>query len=173
VDGFLLNDLQIESEKNFPDFKTLSLDGEEITEKIFENKITVLCLWTTNQENCYKILSELEEIQKSFPDDVQIIGLVGDVQTNESEKFSYAKNISKNFSPNILQLTVNDNFYPVLAKIKTVPTTIFVDKNKNIIGQAVGGTDSKFIIRELNYILEKDSPKVSALKKIQKIILYN
>ena len=92
--------------------------------KIFENKITVLCLWTANQKDCYKILSELEEIQKNFPDDIQIIGLLGDVQTNETEKFSYAKNISKNFSPNILQLTVNDNFYSVLAKIETVPTTI-------------------------------------------------
>lgn len=172
ADGFLLNDLQIESEKSFPPFETLSLDEKIFTEKIFDEKITVIFFWTTNQEICFKTLSELAEIQKIFSDKIQIVGLVGDVRTNEIEKFPAAKKISKKFAPNILQLTVNDNFFPVLEKIHTVPMTIFVDKNKNIIGQAVGSTDSDFIRQEIKYILEKDSPKNIAQKKIHEIILY-
>lgn len=171
LDGFLLNDLQVESEKKFPNFKTVTLDGEEVTEKIFENKITALCLWTTNQEICYKILPELESMQKNFSNDVQFICLVGDVRTNEIEKFPAAKNIAEKFSPNILQLAVNDDFSPVLEKIRTIPTTIFIDKNKFLVGQPAGGTDSKFILRELHYILQKDSPKFSTQKKIHEIIL--
>lgn len=171
VDGFLLNDLQLESEKNFPTFKTLSLDRKEFTENIFAEKITVLCVWTTNQES-FEILSQLDVMQKNLPANVQIVGLVGDIRTNEIEKFSVANNIAKKYSPQILQLTVNDSFYPVLSKVRTVPTTIFIDENKNLVGQPAGSIDSEFIRRELEYILEKDSPKNSALRKIQENILY-
>lgn len=169
VDGFLLNDLQIETEENFPPFETLNLNGEKITEKIFKEKISVICIWTTNQKD-FKILSELEEIQKKFSDKIQIVGLVGDVRSNEIEKFSAAKEISKKFSPNILQLTVNDDFFPVLGKIRTVPTTIFLDKNKKIIAQPVGDANLKFIEKEIEFILKKNSPETFSQEKIQKII---
>ena len=169
IDGFLLNDLQIETEEKFPPFETLNLDGEKITDKIFEEKISVICIWTTNQKD-FKILSELEKIQKNFSDKIQIVGLVGDVRSNETEKFSAAKEISKKFSPNILQLTVNDDFFPVLGKIRIVPMTIFLDENKKIIAQPVGDANLKFVEKEIEFILKKNSPENFVREKIQKII---
>ncbi len=173
VDVFLFNDLTLENEvKKFPNFSTVNLEGESITEKIFADKITVLCVWTTNQEICFEVLRELDTMQKNFPADVQVVGLVGDLRADDTEKFFVAKNIAKKYSPQILQLAVNDDFYSVLSKIKSVPTTIFVDKQGNLAGQPAGGANVKFIRRELEYILEKDSPKFSALKKIQDTILF-
>ena len=165
VDVFLFNDLQIDEVKKFPEFKTVTLDGAEVTEKIFAEKITVLCIWITTQKN-FDILSELNLMQKNFPADVQVIGLVGD------KNFADAEKIAKKYSPQILQLAVNDDFFPVLEKIRQVPTTIFIDKHGFLVGQPVGGADAKFIFQELNYILQKDSPKFSALKKIQDAILF-
>ena len=166
VDGFLMNDLQLENEvKKFPAFKTETLSGEEVTQEIFSEKITILCIWTTNQEN-FEVLAELERMQKNLPADVQIIGVIGNYQIDE------AKKISEKFSPSILQLKVNDNFFPVLEKVRTVPTTIFIDKQKNLVGQPAGGADAKFIRRELDYILKKKSPQFLAAEKIHENILY-
>ena len=169
VDGFLLNDLQLENEK-FPAFKTFSLNGEEFTDEIFSEKLTVICIWTTTQEN-FKILSELEDLQKKF-EKIKIICLVGDVQADDKEKILIAREISKKFSPNILQLTVNDDFYEILSKIKNVPTTIFIDSKKFLIGQFVSSSDSEFISREIEYILEKDSEKYAAMRFIQENIFF-
>lgn len=160
LDGFLLNDLQIENEK-FPAFQTVDLAGNKFTEKIFKNKITILCIWTT--EN-FQILSDLSDLQKNLRADIQIICIVGD------KNHVRAKNISDKFAPNILQLTANDDFYKILSKIKTVPTAIFLDKNLNLVGQPASNID--FIRRELNYILEKNSESNSALQEIQEIIFF-
>ena len=165
VDVFLFNDLQIDEVKKFPAFKTVTLDGEAVTEKIFAEKITALCIWTTTQEN-FEMLSELNSMQKNLPAEVQVIGLVGD------KNFADAEKIAKKYSPQITQLEVNDDFYPVLEKVRQVPTTIFIDKQGFLVGQPAGGADAKFIFQELNYILQKDSPKYFALKKIQEIILF-
>ena len=165
VDGFLMNDLQLGDEK-FPAFRTVTFDGEEVTEKIFADKITILCIWTARTEICFEILSKLETMQKNLPADAQIIGLFGE------KDFSAAKKISQKYAPSIPQLVANDDFFPVLTKIKTVPTTIFIDKRGNLIGQPAGGADAKFISRELNYILEKDSEKFLTAQKIQENILY-
>lgn len=164
VDGFLINDLPLEENIKFPAFKTETLNGEEITQEIFSEKITILCIWTTKQEN-FSVLSELEAMKKNLPADVQIIGLVGNFEVDT------AKKISEKFSPSILQLKVNDDFFPVLEKIRTVPTTIFIDKSGNLIGQPAGA-DAKFIRRELDYILQKKSPQFLAAEKIHENILY-
>ncbi len=165
VDGFLMNELPLEENKKFPAFKTETLSGEEVTQEIFSEKITILCIWTSKQKN-FEVLAELERMQKNLPADVQIIGLVGNFEMDE------AKKISEKFSPSILQLKVNDDFFPVLEKIRTVPTTIFIDKQKNLIGQPAGGSDIKFIRRELDYILKKKSPQFLAAEKIHENILY-
>ena len=67
VDGFLMNDLQLEENIKFPDFQTVTFDGEEVTEKIFDGKITILCIWTARTEICFEVLSELETMQKNLP----------------------------------------------------------------------------------------------------------
>lgn len=165
VDGFLINDLPLEENIKFPDFRTETLSGKLVTEKIFSDKITILCIWTTNQE-IFSILYELENMKKNLPAEVQIIGVIGNFEVD------VAKKISEKYSPSILQLKVNDDFFPVLEKIRTVPTTIFIDKSGNLIGQPVGGADVKFIKRELDYILKKKSQQFLTAEKIQKNILY-
>ena len=169
VDIFFVADLPLELEmmkgnKKFPNFETKFLDGEGATEKIFAGKITALILWTTQAENCFELLQKIDSEQKNFPDNVQVVGLIGD------KNFSDAEKIAKKYSPTMRHLLVNDDFYPVLSKIRTVPMTIFVDESGNLVGQPVGG-NAEMILREMQFILEKDSPRSESLKKIQNIIL--
>ena len=61
-------------------FSTVDLDGNEVTDDIFRNKkLTVINIWGTFCGPCVNELPELESWSEEMPDDVQIIGLVGDV----------------------------------------------------------------------------------------------
>ena len=169
VDIFFVSDLPLELEimqgdKKFPSFETKFLDGEVATEKIFTDKITVLILWTTKAENCFGLLQKLDAEQKNLPVQVQIIGLIGD------KNFSAAEKIAKKYSPHLRHLLANDDFYSVLSKIRIVPMTIFVDEQGNLVGQPVAG-NTEMILRELKFVLEKDSPRSKTLQKIQNILL--
>ena len=168
VDIFFVEDFALDfGTKNFPAFNTVELNGEQVTEKIFDGKISVVIVWSVQNEKSLDLLKNLESESKNFPGNIQLIGLIGNT---DAENFSRACDFAKNFSPTIKQLAVNDDFAPVLSKIKFVPTIIFVDEHRNFIGQPAGG-DLKFILRELNFILEKNSERNQSLIKIQEIIL--
>lgn len=162
---------QVNLEKNFPAFQTVDLDGQSATENIFHGKITALCIWSVKAEDSFVVLEKLDAEIKNLPENVQVIGLVGKVQADD-EDLQPARIAAKKYSPSIRHLVVNDDFIPILQKIRTAPTTIFIDEQGNLIGQPAGGLNAEFIFRELNYILEKDSPRNQTLKKIQEIILH-
>lgn len=137
--------------KNFPSFVTEDLSGNVFTNKIFDGKLTVILLWTTNSEPCLKVLKNLD---MNLPPNCQVIGLIGDKNFDAAQvqKFS-----------SIPQLKVNDDFAPLLTKIKIVPTVIFIDRHGNLIEPPQFVPNAKFIREELIRLSEKDSPKVKAL----------
>lgn len=175
VDIFFVEDLPLELEmmrgdKKFPAFETVYLDGEVATDKIFSGKITALVLWTTDNEISFELLNNLDAEIKNLPPQVQVIGLVGNSNLSNTEILQRAKNLAEKFSPNIRHLVVNDDFFPVLSKIRFAPVTVFIDERGYLVGQPAGA-DLNFILRELHFVLEKDSPRSLALKKIQHTIL--
>ena len=89
-----------------------------------------------------------------MPPNCQVIGLIGDKNFDAAQvqKFS-----------SIPQLKVNDDFAPLLTKIKTVPTAIFVNQYGILIEPPQFVPNTKFIREELIRLSEKDSPKVKAL----------
>lgn len=141
--------------QKFPKFQTEDLNGNDVTNKIFDGKITAVLLWTTNSEPCIKIL---ENLKINLPPNCQIIGLIGDKNFDEK--------IAKKFS-SINQLKVTDDFAPLLTKIKVVPTVIFVDSQGNLIEMPQFVENAKFICAELVRFSQMDSPKVKNLKLIQ------
>ena len=122
--------------QTFPRFVTEDSAGNVITEKIFNGKLTAVLLWT-DDEPCLKVLSGLDEVVKDLPQNFQIIGLIGKPDI-DGKKFS-----------SIPQLKVNDDFAPLLTKIKFVPAVIFVDADAKLITPPMFITDAKFILREL------------------------
>lgn len=153
--GFIFLRPREEFPKTFPQFTTVDLYGNVITNKIFEGKITAILLWTTNSPPCIEVLKNLDV---NLPQNFQIIGLIGD------KNFDAAQ--IKKFS-SILQLQVNDDFAPLLTKIKVVPTVIFIDKQGNLIESPQFVSDSKFIREELIRLSELNLPKVKTLRLLQ------
>ena len=155
VTGLFLTRPTEDFPKTFPQFVTEDSVDNVITEKIFYGKLTAVLLWT-DDEPCIKILSGLGEVVNKLPPDFQIIGLIGKPNI-DAKKFS-----------SIPQLKVNDDFAPILTKIKFVPAVLFIDEYGNLITPPMFVADAKFILRELIRLSEKDSPKVKALNSLQK-----
>lgn len=156
VAGFIFIQPREELTKEFPHFVTADLRGNVVTEKIFHGKITAVLLWT-NSQPCLDVLADLNAVAKDLPPHCQILGLIGDKNLDAAQ-------IEK-FSP-IVQLKVNDDFAPILTKVKAVPTAIFVDRHGNLIEPPKLLPNAKFILRELKLLTEKDSPKFKSLNSL-------
>ena len=68
----------------FPAFTATDLDGNTATESIFTEKdLTVLNIWGTFCGPCIGEMPELGEWAKEMPDNVQIVGLIIDINGEE------------------------------------------------------------------------------------------
>ncbi len=181
-----------QEDKAFPSFHARELGGETLTEAVFAGKTTVVCIWTAKDAACHSVLPELSALSRRLPDDVQILGLVGDLKDDAgaeevalaSQIWLEAQQASLDCEPAgaaseqaeaprpVPQLMVNDDFLPLLSHVHTVPTVCFVDAQGNLVGQPVFGTDMRLVEQELHRILELDSPRSRALRQIQASILY-
>ena len=74
-----------------------------------------------------------------MPDNVQLIGLVSDISDeNDTKHYDLAVTIMERANADFLQIIANDDFNGIMKWVTGVPTTIFVDKEGNIVGKIVG-----------------------------------
>lgn len=79
-----------------------------------------------------------------MPDDVQLIGLVGDIAGEEdTEHLELARKIAEKSGSGFVNLIANDDFNELINGIVGFPTTFFVDQEGNIIDEPIVGADVK------------------------------
>lgn len=128
----------------FAEFTTNDIDGNEVTESIFANKdLTVVNIWGTFCGPCINEMPELGAWEKELPDNVQIVGLIVDISSTDNEtQIAAAKQITEKADVGFVNLIGgNGAFDELIGSIVGVPTTIFVDKSGNIVGEIVVGAD--------------------------------
>lgn len=125
----------------FPAFTATDLDGNEVTESIFAEKdLTVLNIWGTFCGPCIGEMPELGEWAKEMPDNVQIVGLIIDINGEEdTEHRNLAVDITKQAGVDFTNLIANADFAPILKDVIGVPTTLFIDGDGNIVGDPIVG----------------------------------
>ncbi len=126
-----------------PAFTTKDLDGNEVTEEIFAKKdLTVVNIWGTFCTPCIGEMPALGEWAESLPDNVQLIGLISDFEgEDDTEHHELASAILEKADADFLQIIANADFGPVMRWVVGVPTTLFVDKEGNIVGDPIVGAD--------------------------------
>ena len=156
----------------FPAFRTESLDGRVVTDEIFAGKTTAVCVWTVHDaETSRASLKHLAAIAEGLPENAQFIGLVGDLKIEDgAEKRAMAKAIAADGSAIFPQLLINDDFMPFLTRLRSAPTIVFIDSAGRLVGQPVVGDEPELVRKEFFRLIEKDSPRSLALKKIQKAL---
>lgn len=128
------------------EFETLTIYGEEVNSDIFsENKLTMINVWATF---CSPCIDEIPDIQELFNElkkeniDVNIIGIVADITDEENEKI--AIEIIKDNNVEYINIVPDLKIIKGLLKeITAVPTTLFVDENGNVVGEAIVGPRTK------------------------------
>ena len=128
----------------FAEFTTNDIDGNEVTQSIFANKdLTVVNIWGTFCGPCINEMPELGAWEKELPDNVQIVGLIVDISSTDDEtQIAAAKQITEKADVGFVNLIGgNGDFDELIGSIVGVPTTIFVDKSGNIVGEIIVGAD--------------------------------
>lgn len=147
---------QADSGSKIPAFIAKDLDGNTVTESIFGDKdLTVVNIWGTFCGPCVREMPELGAWAKDMPDNVQLIGLVIDIAGDEdTEHHDLAVSIMQNAEADFTQIIANQDFADILKDVYGVPTTMFVDKDGNIVGDSIIGADvdgyKKFVEDYLN-----------------------
>lgn len=127
----------------FPAFTATDLDGNEVTESIFSEKdLTVLNIWGTFCGPCIGEMPELGEWAKEMPDNVQIVGLIIDINGEEdTEHRDLAVDITQQAGVEFTNLIANMDFAPILKDVVGVPTTLFIDGEGNLVGDPIVGAN--------------------------------
>ncbi|MDE6846580.1 MAG: TlpA family protein disulfide reductase [Lachnospiraceae bacterium] len=147
---------QADSGSKISAFTAKDLDGNTVTESIFGDKdLTVVNIWGTFCGPCVREMPELGAWAKDMPDNVQLIGLVIDIAGDEdTEHHDLAVSIMQNAEADFTQIIANQDFADILKDVYGVPTTMFVDKDGNIVGDSIIGADvdgyKKFVEDYLN-----------------------
>lgn len=127
----------------FPAFTATDLEGNSITESIFKEKdLTVLNIWGTFCGPCIGEMPELGEWAKEMPDNVQLLGLIIDINgEDDTEHRDLAVDITQQAGADFTNLIANADFTPILKDVIGVPTTLFIDGEGKIVGDPIIGAD--------------------------------
>ncbi len=153
----------------FPAFHTKDLDGNILTQEIFNGKFSILCLWVTQDISAsHDLFQKLSAWQATSSQQMQIIGMVGDLRDTDSpERIETVRASMKNFPKEIPQLMVNDDLTGFLQRIRNAPTICFVNSQGDLVGQPVVGNELSFIQKEAERLMNADTDSFQMEMEIQ------
>lgn len=137
-----------ENTGSFGSFEAKTLDGETVTQDIFSQAdLTVVNLWGTFCPPCIKEMPVLGKLHEN-PDNVQILGIVLDSMDQygktDPAQVDYAKEIMDQSGAYYPCLILNEDLIRLgMASYQYVPTTLFVDRNGNVVGSEVVGANTE------------------------------
>ena len=141
--------------KNVPNFTATTVDGRQVTEKIFaEKKITMVNIWGTFCPPCIGEMPELGEMARSLPADAQIIGIVCDA-TEGSAEIQKAREILQKANANFVNIVLNKQVAKFIEGVEAVPTTVFVNSRGEVVGKTILGADVNGYKSEIEKLLQQ------------------
>lgn len=135
--------IPVESENGMPAFTTKDINGNEVDSSIFsEKKLTVVNVWGTFCGPCIQEMPDLAAWAKEMGDDVQLIGIVGDISgETDTQHIELAQTIAQKANVEFINLIPNNDFNRLMTAIIGFPTTFFVDQNGTFVGEPIIGAN--------------------------------
>lgn len=139
-----------EKEGTLASFSTYDLDGAVVDESVFAgHKLTMINIWATFCGPCLREMPQLGELAAEYAEkDVQIIGIVADIQQNKDGTFAEedvkkVRELVEQTGADYLHLLPSSDLIKAKLKdVSAVPETIFVDDKGNLIGESYLGSRS-------------------------------
>ncbi len=114
------------------EFSAETLGGETVTQDIFaEHDLTMVYIWKTDCEPCKAEFPALVKLYDMMPEGTALVGMCVDGDTNADEAKKIAADAGLPFDSIIGGAT--------LEGVKATPTTMYVDKHGNVVGEPKEG----------------------------------
>lgn len=135
-------------------FESTDLQGVAVDDSIFNNyELTMINIWGTFCSPCIEEMPELEELYAEIKEqNVNILGIISDIESPVLSEDAYdeAQNIVEEMGITYKNILPDNSLKSnLLNRVVGVPTTIFVDKDGNVVGEIVVGVRSKLEYKKL------------------------
>ncbi len=150
-------------------FETVDFDGNIVSsDEIFsQHEFTMVNVWATWCFYCLQELPELEAIDKEFAEnDCGLVGLCGDAGNEEILK--YAKDLVADNGVTYLNILPFDGWNKIFRVDVGWPTSYFVNRNGEIIGEPVIGAKPESYRKNMEELIENQSSKDKAEDGVSK-----
>lgn len=136
-----------DSSNKIPDFRAIDFEENDVTAKdIFsQNDLTIINMWFTGCPPCVQEMPHLADMDREFKlrsdKKVGIVGICTDLDykngaTVRALEITDSANVDY---PNLIVDLSDEDTFNFIASFQAYPTTFFVDKDGNIIGEPVIG----------------------------------
>lgn len=118
-------------------FSAKDMNGKAVNQSVFTNyDLTMVNIWTTWCSYCIKEMDGLEALYKQLPENVNMLTICVDAK----EEMELAEEILDKTGATFQTLVGNDSLQETLLQyVSGYPTTVFVDKDGNVVGDVQQG----------------------------------
>ena len=152
--------MEDDSAVKFPAFEGKDLDGNPVTSELFKNNaVTVVNFWFSTCAPCIAELSELDELDQMLQEKGgAVIGINADTIGGDESMIMEAKSIleKKGAKYQNIYFPADSEAGKLTYSITAFPTTVVVDRNGNIVGEAIlGGINNETQMKTLQAIIDE------------------
>lgn len=136
-------------------FGTTTLDEQKVTQEIFSDyDLTVVYVWGTYCPSCIREMGDYAQLTGELPDNVNLVGIVGDVYDGIETNVDQANEILKDAGAEYRNLRVSDDLYDIMREIQYLPSAFFADGDGHIIGEIMNGARYPQVRKRLDGYLQ-------------------
>ena len=144
----------------FPAFEGMDLDGNPVTSELFkENSVTVVNFWFSTCAPCIAELGELNALNEELKlKGGAVIGINADTIDGDESMIMEAKSIleKKGAKYQNIYFPADSEAGKLTYSITAFPTTVVVDRNGNIVGEAIlGGINNETQMKVLQDLIDE------------------
>ena len=152
--------MEDDSSEKFPAFEGLDLDGNPVTSELFkENSVTVVNFWFSACAPCIAELSELNALNEELKlKGGAVIGINADTIGGDESMIMEARQIleKKGAAYQNIYFSADSEAGQLTYSITAFPTTMVVDRNGNIVGEAIlGGINNETQMKVLQDLIDE------------------
>lgn len=152
--------MEDDSSEKFPAFEGKDLDGNPVTSELFKNNaVTVVNFWFSACAPCIGELGELNELDQMLREKGgAVIGINADTIGGDESMIMEAKSIleKKGAKYQNIYFPADSEAGKLTYSITAFPTTMVVDRNGNIVGEAIlGGINNETQMKVLQDLIDE------------------